>query len=104
MPYLFVIGKVYTPKNKLQQEAISFIKTKDRLIVADPGDAIMLKGEITNKINELNAKYPRCTPIDVQFNTLKSNEDDQIGHLIVRSYVTAVTDVSLKVIKGNYTP
>lgn len=53
-------------KNKLQAEFAAYlISLKSKLI--DAGKLPALKKEIIVKQTELNAKYPRCTPLNISF-------------------------------------
>lgn len=53
-------------KNKLQAEFASYLQSlKAKLI--DAAKLLELKKQIMEKQAELNAKYPRCTPLNISF-------------------------------------
>jgi len=53
-------------KNKLQAEFATYLNSlRSKLI--DASKLPQLKKEILEKQSELNAKYPRCTPLNISF-------------------------------------
>lgn len=53
-------------KNKLQAEFAAYLKSLNSKLI-DAGKLSELKNEILTKQTELNAKYPRCTALDISF-------------------------------------
>lgn len=64
--YFAHISNTYSPKNKLQEAVLEFIQTHNRELVPE-GTIVKWMGAITDKIEELNAQYKRCTPIEAYF-------------------------------------
>lgn len=53
-------------KNKLQAEFASYLQSLSTKLI-DASKLPELKKEILAKQDELNAKYPRCTPLNISF-------------------------------------
>jgi hypothetical protein len=53
-------------KNKLQKEFSAYLYTLDKKLI-DASSLAKLKKDILKKVEELNTKYPRCTPICIYY-------------------------------------
>lgn len=53
-------------KNKLQKEFSEYLHTLNKKLI-DTSSLAKLKKDILKKVEELNTKYPRCTPICIWF-------------------------------------
>jgi hypothetical protein len=53
-------------KNKLQKEFSSYLNTLNKKLI-DASSLAKIKKDILKTVEELNIKYPRCTPIIIHF-------------------------------------
>lgn len=60
MRYFIRISNITKPSNKLHAEMLEFIKQYSNIIT---NNVSIIKDEISTKINELNLKYPKSTPL-----------------------------------------
>jgi hypothetical protein len=51
-------------KNKLQKEFSAYLHTLNKKLI-DASSLAKIKKDILKKLEELNTKYPRCTPISI---------------------------------------
>lgn len=64
--YYLEVNHSLQTKNKLQAEFASYLQSlRSKLI--DAARLPKLKAQIMAKQTELNAKYPRCTPLNISF-------------------------------------
>lgn len=75
MHYFSHISATYSHKNKLEQAIYELLKENDRLIIPE-ADIIKFQGKITDRIEELNKEFPRCTPVAPYFSRISKNEPD----------------------------
>lgn len=70
--YFVNVGHQNATKNKLQEEFHVYLYSlKATLITVDR--LKILKSEILEKADELNKKYPRCTPLKIKIDNLHFN-------------------------------
>src|SRR6266542_6824583 len=66
MIYLSHVGYTYAAKNQLQTAVQTFIVSKNRE-VTEANRIGNYMNEIINNIEELNKRFPRCTPLQAHF-------------------------------------
>ena len=66
MIYLSYVGYEYAAMNQLQTAIQQFILSKNRMII-DSGKIGKFLDEIINGIEDLNKRFPRCTPLRASF-------------------------------------
>lgn len=64
--YYLEANNPLSTKNKLQAEFASYLQSLSTKLI-DAAKLPELKNEILAKQTELNAKYPRCTPLNISF-------------------------------------
>ena len=64
--YYLEANNALQTKNKLQAEFASYLQSLSTKLI-DASKLPQLKKEILAKQTELNAKYPRCTPLAISF-------------------------------------
>lgn len=67
MNYLVELTKEYTAKNKPQLEIINMLKSDYHRMMVKEAGAKPLVNTILERILAIEAKYPRCKPIDVVY-------------------------------------
>lgn len=60
--YFSHLGNSNNPSNKLQKEALDFMKMRSNRIVEDP---VKFIAHIKENIQALNERFPRCKPMRV---------------------------------------
>ncbi len=65
MKYLVELTREYAAKNKPQLEIINMLKTDYHRMMVEEKHAKPLVNTILQKILAIEAKHPRCKPIDV---------------------------------------
>jgi hypothetical protein len=64
MYYFSYISMTYTAKNKLQKEALEYLKTVNRKVLKSELELEIFKEKIIQDIKDINAKHPRCTALN----------------------------------------
>jgi hypothetical protein len=67
MKYLVELTKEYAAKNKPQLEIINMLKDDYHRMMVEEKEAKPLVNTILQKIAAIEAKHPRCKPIDVVY-------------------------------------
>lgn len=67
-------------KNKLQKEFSAYLHTLDKKLI-DASSLAKLKKEILKKVEELNTKFTRCTPICIWF-----HENTMTGTMVIHGF------------------
>lgn len=93
MPYFSKITHTYTGKNRLQEAALTVLRSLDCQQVESPDE---LKAFVEERITRCNRSYPRCTALVVSLQ--KSYRDDGSRSLHVSDLVT----LTLYEVKGHF--
>lgn len=64
--YFLNCGHFNSPKNKLQEEAMQYIRSLEGSLILEQ-DLIKMQNSIKEKIEEINAKHHRCKALVVKF-------------------------------------
>lgn len=90
------VGHGTMTKNKLQSDFDQYLKSIEGVLITS-NQLNDFKKQIKDKSVELNAKYPRCTPLVISFSELYTNNGFMIGgfyYLTFQLLAANLTDIT----------
>lgn len=79
--YLVDLGMFYQPKNKLQKAIQGFIREQQRKVFSKDY-FLTYKQYLREGVEKLNADYPKCTPIKINFWSGEKDEHLQLEGVV----------------------
>jgi hypothetical protein len=80
MKYFSYISNTYSLKNSLEKAVFGLLCQENRKII-DEENVQAFKDNISKRVKELNASFPRCKPITIDWYQPQLLKDDKDIHL-----------------------